>query len=373
MDRKLNILLLCPTLEPGGAERQLVLLADRLLERGHEVHVALFRKRGPLLNDLPEGVCVHDVKKGGRLDLFGFLFRLRRLVKSLAPDVLYSFLGVPNLATVALKFLGCRTPLVWSVRASDVDLNAYGWLPKACGVLEARLSCFADRIISNSEAGKRHAMSLGFSDEAMSVIPNGIDTERFSPDRAIGEPVRKAAGCRPDYVLVGLVARLDPMKDHRTFLRAARLIFDTNPLVRFACVGDGPLEEELPRLTREMGLGDVVTWLGRRNDMVAVYNAMDVCCLSSAFGEGFPNVIGEAMSCGVPCVVTDVGDAALVVGENGLVVSRGDHQALADGILEIIERKRSGTVENPRGRIETEFSVEAMVENTERAMFELIE
>ncbi|MBI9080009.1 MAG: glycosyltransferase [Pseudodesulfovibrio sp.] len=371
MNTSQKILLLTPSLEVGGAERQLVSLAGCLQGRGHDVHVALFRRQGALLEDLPEEVWTHDLEKQGRLDFFGFMLRLRKLVQNVRPDVIYSFLGVPNLATVLLKMSGVHVPIVWSVRASDVDLSHYGWLPRACCAVEALLSRFADHIVVNSNAGREHSIGQGFSHKVMSVVFNGIDTNRFKPNSASGALLREQ--WRPDRtgILVGIVARLDPLKDHPTFLRAAKLALHQNPDLCFVCIGDGPLGDQLKELADQFGLSENLVWAGVHSDMPAVYNALDFLCLSS-ITEGFPNVLGEAMSCGVPCVTTDVGDAAYEVGGTGLVVPKSNPEAMAEAILAMAERVRNGEIPDTRARIEEYFSLERMVRDTEKILFEVL-
>lgn len=368
----MKIILLAPSLESGGAERQLVVLANALAHRGHDVAVALFRVQGVLLEELEPTVSVLDLKKQGRTDLFGVLFRLRNVVKREDPDVLYSFLGVPNLATLIVKLLGPRIPVVWSIRASDMDLGQYDWLSRACSTLEAWLSRFADCIVANSKAGQQHSLMQGFHAKAMSVVFNGIDTGRFKPDDPSGISLRQQLCPKQERILVGIVARLDPMKDHRTFLQSARQAISGNPNLCFVCVGDGPLATELKQMAENLGLSEAVVWAGAHRDMPAIYNALDILCLSSSFGEGFPNVLGEAMSCGVPCITTDVGDAAHIVGDTGLVVPKKNPEAMAKAMLEMAERVRRDDASGTRTRIEKYFYLERMVIETERILREVL-
>jgi glycosyltransferase involved in cell wall biosynthesis len=175
--------------------------------------------------------------------------------------------------------------------------------------------------------------------------------------------------------LVGLVSRLDPVKDHRTFLNAAADVARAREDVRFACVGDGDSQyrHAMQGLAHALGIGDRVLWIGARSDVTAVYSALDVSCSSSA-SEGFPNAVGEAMACGVPCVVTDVGDCAWLVGDPRLIVPRGDPRALAECIqlvlsLDPVERTRlCGEL---RDRVLAQFSVAHLADATERALLAL--
>ena len=200
-------------------------------------------------------------------------------------------------------------------------------------------------------------------------MPNGIDTLRFRPDREAGARVRAEWGIGDDESLIGLVGRLDPMKGHACFLQAAALLCARRSGMRFVCVGDGPehYRESLRALAGQLGLGDRLIWAGTRTDMPAVYNALDMAVSASAYGEGLPNMLGEAMACGTPCVVTRVGDSAWVVGETGVVVPPEDPAALADAwatMLRRIEEERAGLSRAARLRIEQNLSVEALVRNT---------
>jgi glycosyltransferase involved in cell wall biosynthesis len=172
---------------------------------------------------------------------------------------------------------------------------------------------------------------------------------------------------------VGVVARLDPMKDHETFLRAAALVHAARPDVRFVCVGDGQpgYRRRLLECSRELGLESVVRWTGTDRRITAVMSAIDVLCSSSAFGEGFSNVVGEAMACGTPCVVTDVGDSARIVGDTGPVVPPRSPERLASALLSVLAidgnaRRERGV--SARRRVEDRFSVGAMCASTRAAL-----
>ncbi|MDD3653299.1 MAG: glycosyltransferase [Desulfotomaculaceae bacterium] len=319
----MKITFLIRSLDYGGAERQLVALARELHRYGHSVAVLIFYSGGPLQQDLEKaGVPVISLEKRGRWDVLGFLGRLIRFLRRERPDILHGYLVTANILTVLLKPLFPDIRMVWGVRVSNLDFTRYNRYMRLTHPVECRLSRFADRIIVNSHAGSNYAISRGFPQEKTVVIPNGIDTERFRPDPESGKPVRAEWGLSNDEKLIGLVGRLDPMKAHPTFLEAAALLVRERKDVRFVCVGDGPADyrQELYALGKALDLTKYLIWAGAREDMSAVYNALDLATSSSSFGEGFPNVVGEAMACGVPCVVTDVGDSAWIVRENGMVV-----------------------------------------------------
>jgi glycosyltransferase involved in cell wall biosynthesis len=171
----------------------------------------------------------------------------------------------------------------------------------------------------------------------MHLIPNGFDAESFRPDYSARLAVRRELGLTEDALIIGLVARWDPLKDHATFVDAASFLAREYDNIYFVLIGRG-IEWDtlgLAALVRAAGLQDRMILLGERDDMPRLNAAFDVAC-SSSLTEGFPNTIGEAMACGVPCVVTDVGDAAAIVGNTGLAVPAGDAVAFAKACKELI-------------------------------------
>ncbi len=361
----MKITFLIRSLEQGGAERQLVCLANGLAAKGHQVAVAVFYGKGELESEL-KGVQLFDLKKSGRWDVIAFLVRLIGYLREQKPNVLHSYLGTANILSILLKPFQPRTKVVWGVRASNMDLSQYDWLTRWSFALERALSGFAGKIIVNSQAGFEYASQNSFPQNRMEIVLNGVDTDRFKTDRASGLSVRSEWGVSDDDILVGIVARLDPMKAHKDFMAAAQIVTEVDPSIRFVCVGDGlaNYKDKLKNMAKELGIDDRVVWAGSKADMPKVYNALDICCLSS-ISEGFPNVLGEAMSCGVPCVTTDVGDAAQVVADTGLIVPKGNPQALATALLEMARRVQNGDILDTRSRIVRKFSKDQMVEQTE--------
>lgn len=364
-----DVVLLARRLDQGGAERQLVTLACAMKARGIPVHVVLFYSGGVFDHELmAAGVPLYFADKQGRWDFFGFLWRLGAVLRRLRPAVVYSFLDLPNiLATLLCRFAG-RPRLVWGVRAAGMEMQHYDclsqWLPR----LENVLSRHADCIVANSEAGRAWAVSRSFPAERMVVVENGIDTRRFAPDPRGRERVRAAWGVAPDVPLLGLVARLDAMKDHSGFLETCARLARQRPDLMFVCVGAGSVRvlETLQAQADVLGIAGRVIWAGARQDMPAVYAALDVACSSSAFGEGFSNAVAEGMACGVPAAVTDVGDSARIVGETGAVAPPRNPQALAEAVLALLQRidGEPGLGLAARDRIVERFSEQRMLERT---------
>jgi glycosyltransferase involved in cell wall biosynthesis len=372
----MKIVFLIRSLTFGGAERQLVALARGLHERGHQVRVGVFYADGPLEADLRvAGIPVTVLDKGGRWDLAGFMVRLVRFLREERPDIFHGYLGTSNyLGVLTRPFHGAK--VVWGVRASDLDGARYDWFYRLDGTIERNLARFPDLLIANSHAGREHVVGRGFPPDRTIVIPNGIDAQRFQPDARMRSEVRAELGVRDSEMLIGRIGRLDHQKDYPTFLRAAAEIAKQRLEVRFICVGTGPddYERELRDLGTRLGLTERVIWTGPRADMPGVYNALDVMVSSSAWGEGLPNVVAEAMACGVPCVVTDSGDSAWVVGSTGKVVPTRDVPALAAATVAAIDELVAGRADPTviRQRIIRELSMEHLYEQTEAALHHLI-
>lgn len=358
----------------GGAQRQLITLVKELDKKRFDVTVLCFYSDGLLENDLNEnGIPVICLEKRDRRDVFSFLWQLFRHLKQIHPDVLHGYLSESNVLTLCFKLLSPSTRIIWGIRDSNMSLEHYDWLDRLIFELECWLSRFVDLAIVNSHAGRTYHLAHGFPDTKMVVIPNGIDTERFKPDRSAGAAIRSEWGISEDTILIGLVGRLDPMKDHPTFLKAAALLCKEKRDVHFVCIGSGPQNyaQELLHLANELGVAEKILWVGGRGDMPAVYNALNIVCSTSAYGEGFANVIGEAMACKVPCVVTDVGDSARIVGNTGIVVPATHPEAVKQGIMSLIETLQTGSYfkNSIRQRIVAQFSVSQLLLKTQTALF----
>ncbi|MEI6985751.1 MAG: glycosyltransferase, partial [Rhodospirillaceae bacterium] len=315
--------------------------------------------------------------KRGRWDLGPFLVRSARMLHRLQPNVVHSYLPVPNVVAALLRPVVPTAVLVWGIRAADMDLAAYDRLSRLSYRLERGLAGAADLIIANSRRGKAHALACGLPTGRLHLIANGIDTARYRPDEEARIRLRGELGLPPEAAVIGLIARFDPMKDHATFLAAAELLARNHPGVRFVLAGQ-EVEDGNPALAgANVGaLAGKVSLLGRREDIPQIMNALDLMCMSSAFGEGFPNVLGEAMACGVPCVATDVGDAAWILGDTGRVVPPRDPVALAVALaaqLEIIKRAGPALRALVRGRVVDNFGAATLIDRTERLLLQAVE
>lgn len=364
----MKVALLVRSLERGGAERQLVMLARVLKSAGVDVVVLVFYAGGPFEKDLTDaGVRVVVLNKGGRWDLTGFTWRFIRALRDERPSILYGFVVSPNLLGSAVKPLFPNMRMVWGVRSARMDLNAYDWVTKLVYDLEGRLSGLPDLIIVNSQAGRRHLQMRGFPIEKVVFVPNGIDVTRYHPDAAGRDRLRREWGTQGNEFLIGIVGRADPVKAHEVFVAAAKILHARDARLRFVCIGvDEPKGSELRREATRLGIANRFHVEGPRDDLSAVYSALDVNVMCS-HSEGFPNVVAEAMACGVPCAVTNVGDAVDIVGDTGEQAPAADPAALARAIEALLARVQSdgeSLRRAARTRIEQRYSLGALAERT---------
>jgi glycosyltransferase involved in cell wall biosynthesis len=272
-------------------------------------------------------------------------------------------------AQLAGAFAPGAVPVLWNVRRSLYSLEHEKLRSKVVIKLGARLSGLPAKILYNSKIGAVQHSDFGYRADKTLIIPNGFDTELFAPSAEARSGVRFELGVAENTILIGLVGRYSPMKDHANFFQAAALLLKSHPSVRFILSGRGvDRENQDLGLVRSLGIAERVHLLGERHDMPRLTAALDIASSSSAYDEGFPNVVGEAMSCGVPCVVTDVGDSAWVVGETGRVVPPRNPEALYAAWREMVEMGAAARRElgmRARQRIKAQFSIEKIVQRYE--------
>lgn len=351
----------------GGAERALYnLLAGGLAQR-HACEVVSLSDAGiygPRLEAL--GVRVHALGMRRGLPGPGSILRLRKIVRAFRPDLIQGWMYHANLgAWLACRMVPGRPVLAWSIRQSLYGLK--GEKPMTRQVIRANrmLSAAPAALLYNSRLSCEQHEKFGFHAERARVIPNGFDLETWWPAAdAERAQLREGLGLPPQAVVFGHMARFHPMKDHARFLRAAVELACTNQELHVVMAGTNVTHDN-PALWKWVpeDLADRFHFLGERDDMPALMRMLDVFCLSSV-SEAFPNVLGEAMASGVPCVVTNVGDTAHIIGDTGMVVTSAGDEALYDGLRSMLDvdvgtRKKLGR--EARSRIESLFSLSVVV------------
>jgi glycosyltransferase involved in cell wall biosynthesis len=254
-----------------------------------------------------------------------------------------------------------RAPLLWSVHQTLSGFKNEK-LGTALAIRTGRiLSGVPLRIIYNSHESAKQHEALGYRADKTAMVASGFDTDLFKPDPELRRALRAQINVNDEMLLVGVVGRVHPMKDHPNFLRAAHKVKAVLPEANFLLAGRGTASADIATLVDRFGLSERVHVLGERNDVAAIMAALDIFVLPSAWGEAFPNVVGEAMACGVPCIVTDVGDAARIVGDTGFVVPPRDSDELARTIVALLKRPDRKTLgARARERIISEYSLRTM-------------
>jgi glycosyltransferase involved in cell wall biosynthesis len=305
------------------------------------------------------------------------VLRLARWFRLDPPHVVQSWMYQADLVGVLAARLAGGVPVAWGIHSTHLDPSSEKrskiWTVRACAWSSRWLPT---RIVCCSEASRKVHAELGYVPKKMLVIPNGTDLTAYRPDPEVRSSVREELGVKEATPLIGLVARFDSPKDHHTFVWAAALLRARVPDANFVLCGDD-ITWENPRLTEwidEAGVRSCCHLLGRRLDVPSLTAALDVASSSSSYGEAWPLVIGEAMACGVPCVVTDVGDSALIVGDTGRVVPPKEPKALANAwheLLALSSKDRARLGRAARRRMEERFNLLTAVTRYEELYEEL--
>ena len=356
-------------LNDGGAEAVLYRLCTHDPDsRHHVISLMDAGKYGPLLAAAGVPVTCLNMPRG-KVSAKG-LWHLWRAIRRIRPDVVQTWMYHADLLGGITARLAWRHNVVWGIHHTTLDPaqspRSTILVAKAC----ARLSRLVPRrILCCAEKSREVHAGLGYDMARMVVVPNGYDLSVFLPDPAAGATVRAELGLDPATPLIGFVARFDPQKDHANLLQALAVLKarDVRPTCLLIGTGLDAKNAALGAMIAELGLADQIRLLGRRSDIPAVMNALDLHVMSSAFGEAFPNVLAEAMACGTPCVSTDVGDAAAILGEAGRIVPVRDPQALAEAIAGMLVLRDgpnwSDRREAARRHVAENFSISRMVES----------
>lgn len=367
-------------LNVGGAETMLYRLST---------HMDVVRFQSRVVSLIEPGIMGKSLEEAGiRVDSLGMrrgvpspggLIRLAKLIRHWRPDVVQTWLYHADLAGLIASKLafpfGNRPKVAWNIRCSFMALDEYrkmtGMTLRAC----TALSRWPDMVLTNSHEAKRFHKDIGYRPKEFDVIPNGFDLKRFKPDKNARISVRNELSIDPEQLIIGQVARFDAMKDHKTMIKAAAGVARKhNATFVFAGRGMDYDNLDLAAWINQAGLETSrIRLLGERSDSARLMAGMDIH-VSSSTGESFPNVVGESMACGVPNVVTDVGDSARLVGDTGLVVPPSDSDALHDGLVSMATMSaeaRKVLGQKARERLEKQYGLSAIVKRYE-VMYEAL-
>lgn len=350
----------------GGAERVLTRIACHNAKSSdpkapRQIVVSLMNE-GVYGPDLIEaGVELHCLgMSSGVRDLPGAIITLSRLMRRTKPDAIMSWLYHSDfIATLAAKLSGRGTKrLAWNIRCAEMDLALYGKSTRIVLKLLAKLSGQPALIAANSHAGQRHHIKCGYHPKNWAFLPNGFDTDEWQPDPDAKSRLCQELGVSPNTALVGMVARKDPAKDHATLFTAMQMVRQKSLDAHLVLIGHETDALEVPN-----DLKPHVSALGLRRDVAKLVPALDIAVLASSFGEGFPNVIGEAMACGIPAIGNDVGDVADILGGTGKTVQLKAPAEMAEAIAELLSEDADAKTYRKtaaRKRIIDHYSLNAM-------------
>jgi glycosyltransferase involved in cell wall biosynthesis len=367
--RPIRVLHLITDLDSGGAEMMLARLVSAHDRARVDPIVISLSGRGSIAEQIEKAdVPVYAVGMRGNTVSARSWWQLVRLLRRLKPDIVQTWLYHADFAGLLAGSMAGVPRIVWNIRCAELDV---GDVPARLLILRRVLSWLSPLpagVVCNSQAGCRAHERLGYRPRGWSIIPNGFDTEAFQPSNTAPRDFRAELGLSSGTPLVGMLARLHPMKDHATFVRSAAIVAAQMPHVHFVAVGRGvPDDPRILALVRELGLSGCMHLLGERQDTPRILAGLDVAVLSS-YSEAFPNALGEAMACGTPCVSTDVGDAAAILGSAGVLVPARNPGALAEGVLHLIrsdESTRQALGRAGRERIVATYSLRRAAEQYE--------
>ncbi|RBM75760.1 MULTISPECIES: glycosyltransferase family 4 protein [Vibrio] len=371
-----KILHIITGLSDGGAEAVLYRLCHHDKENQHIVISLMDKgKYGPLLEDM--GVQVYCLNMPAGKIRFSALIKLYKLIRQLKPDVVQTWMYHADLIGGIIARLAGVKNIVWGVHHTTLVKGESKRSTILIAKINALISSFIPRkIIYCAEKSRQVQESIGFSPKIGHVVPNGYNIDNFKPDFNSGVAFRQEVGLADEKFLIGHVGRYHPFKDYPTLVNAVSLLTKEKSALKVVMVGGDLTTDntQLNQLIKDNICTERITLLGRRNDITAVMNGFDLFVLSSV-SEAFPNVLNEAMACGTPCITTDVGDAAVIVGDTGWVVPPKDPQALAKAMFAAMEEQQDNLQawqarkKACRERIVNNFSIKKMVEGYHQVWF----
>ena len=375
---KVRVVHIITGLNTGGAQMMLYKLIKTMDSSVFENIVISLGCEGDIGKSIvEEGVKVYSLHMSSTRINFIKLIHFYKLLKVLNPDVVQTWLYHADLIGGLIAKIACDSSIFWNIRHSNLDISYNNrftlYIVKICSLLSFYLP---DLVLSNSRVSADRHIKYGYSNDKFRIIPNGFDTSLFSRSQSLSNEMKSELNIPEGAFIFGYVARYDLQKNHEGFIRSAASICKSYDCVTFILCGTG-IDDSNNELLCMLKKWDVVSHfrlLGNRTDLVKVNSSFDVSVLFS-HGEGFPNAIGEAMSCGVPCIVSDVGDSAFLVDSTGLVVKPNDIAQLTLSMEKMLLMPRTdldllGT--QARARIIQEFSLKSISQKYENIYLEAV-
>ncbi len=371
-NHKLIVLHIITSLSSNGAQIMLYNMLTKT-DRNYFQPIVISLMDRSTLGDLIEslGITVYTLDMHQGTASITSIYKLLRIVRQIKPNIIQCWMYHGNLAGfLASLFLRQSTPIVWSIHHSITSLVSETTLTRIIIRLCSIISRNVDVTIFVSSMSRNQHEKIGYCSKSHLIIPNGFNVDILRPSVEARRSFRVEIGLKKDSILIGMISRYHPMKDHSNFLSAAAILLQKINNIYFVLVGENVdlNNRELCEIVDKLNLGDHIQLLGERNDISKIMPALDILTSSSSYGEAFPLVVGEAMSCGVPCVVTAVGDSDLIVGNTGRVVEPQNPEKIANAWQELLflsTEDRMHLCKNSRKRIVQLFSLDSVVDQYE--------
>lgn len=325
-------------LNAGGAEKMLYKLlthTDKQKYRHEVISMTDKSVYGPLIENL--GIKVHCLEMKRGIPSLKSILKARKIVKN--AEVIQTWMYHADLlGFIIYKITACKK-IIWGIRRSNLDRDKNKLLTLLIVKINSLLSSKVDYIVSCSIEAKKVHIRAGYSKENFIVIPNGFEINTIAGTSELKLKIQNELELNPKDRIIINIARWEKLKDHNNLFSALQSVKLQKKNVKLLLCGLDMESEnhELISLINKYELNETILLLGVRNDIPSLLAATEML-VSSSSDEGFPNVIGEAMVSKRPCVVTDVGDSAYIVGDYGIVVSKQNSMRLAEGMLEMLNK-----------------------------------
>ena len=336
----MKILHIISGLNTGGAEMMLHKIIQSIDRARFHSCVVSLKDTGTIGKRIEkEGFKVYSLRTNPLTPIPWVLIKLINIVLKEKPDIIHGWMYHGNIAAFIASLFSKKKNVIWNIRHSLHTKGKEKYLTWLVIRIGAKLSVKISTILYNSNISLKQHTAIGYETNYAEVIGNGFDSEIFKPNKKVRKKFRDSLGIANTEVLIGHVSRNHPMKDHATFLTAAEILVKKINNVRFILAGKNIdfKNKYLVNILNSKGLEGKVLMVGESGNIQDFMASLDLFCLSSAWGEAFPNVLGEAMSCGVPCVATDVGDSRFIVGQAGRIVPARKPYKMAFAMEELIK------------------------------------